>query len=317
MQPKSKDVLYILGNGFDLSHGIESSYWDFEQWVKLQNNKRLIELMDTFFSTKRELWSDIETALGEYEEDSILDYCRPEEEIDYDHMMRSVAAVEDSPDYYFRPILDEFIECFNNWVNSIDISDAKQNYQLHNDSMYLTFNYTETLEYVYKISSSQIKHIHGSRVGNDDNYIIGHNNLKKENNYDNLDGELDFEQDTKNKIIGWMNKLYKNTNSIINNNRSFFNSLGNIKTVMVIGHSLYDVDWAYFDEVSRKVCKDAQWIFHYHTREDLTRINNYISHSIITNHRIVDSNKSTYNSLEILPKSLFAKICNLFGFDQL
>ncbi len=26
-------VLYIIGNGFDLAHGIKSSYWDFRKWV--------------------------------------------------------------------------------------------------------------------------------------------------------------------------------------------------------------------------------------------------------------------------------------------
>ena len=31
--PQVQEVLYILGNGFDISHGIDSRYSDFERWV--------------------------------------------------------------------------------------------------------------------------------------------------------------------------------------------------------------------------------------------------------------------------------------------
>lgn len=102
--------------------------------------------MDTFFSNQRDIWGDIEKALGEYDEDNILEYCRPDEEIDYDHPTRSMAAVEDGPDWIFKPILDEFIEAFKDWVDSIDITKAEKACELPVEGKYLTFNYTETLE---------------------------------------------------------------------------------------------------------------------------------------------------------------------------
>lgn len=120
--PRNDELLFVIGNGFDLAHGIESSYWDFAQWVKAQGNNQLIELMDIFFSNKCSLWSDVETALGKYDEEGIFDYCRPEEDIDYDHMLRSVAAVEDAPDLLFKPTLEEFLSVYREWVDSIDIS---------------------------------------------------------------------------------------------------------------------------------------------------------------------------------------------------
>lgn len=287
ISPMPSEVLYILGNGFDLSHGIESSYWHFEQWVKAQGNSRLIGLIDTFFSNKRDLWSDIETALGEYDEEAIYEYCKPDEDIDYDHMMRSVAACEDGPDWLFKPVLDEFLEAFVEWVDSIDISQAKQNRTLYADSQYLTFNYTETLEKVYGIPSDHVKHIHGSRISAGDTYIIGHNIHKPENLHDTQNGELYFEQDTKNKIIGWMNSVRKDTSSIILRNQQYFKTLKNIKHVEVIGHSLYEVDWPYFDEVARCISPNAHWIFHAHTAADRQRINTYMVHSGITNYIIV------------------------------
>ncbi len=124
----------------------------------------LVSLMDIFFSNQRDVWGDIEKALGEYDEDSIVEYCKPDEEIDYDHPTRSMAAVEDSPEWIFRPVLDEFIEAFKDWVDSIDIAKAGKVRELPVECKYLTFNYTETLEVIYGIPASNILHIHGSRI---------------------------------------------------------------------------------------------------------------------------------------------------------
>lgn len=141
-----QNTLFVIGNGVDLAGGIKSSYYDFKQWLILNKRDQLINLMDIFFSNQREIWGDIEKALGEYDEDSILEFCKPDEEFDYDHPTRSVAAIEDSPDWIFRPVLDEFIEAFTEWVNSIDITVADKVLDLPSCSKYLTFNYTETLE---------------------------------------------------------------------------------------------------------------------------------------------------------------------------
>lgn len=50
MTPHPSEVLYIIGNGFDISHGINSRYSDFERWVEEKGNDQLIGLMDIFFS---------------------------------------------------------------------------------------------------------------------------------------------------------------------------------------------------------------------------------------------------------------------------
>ena len=119
-----KEILYIIGNGFDLSHGIRSSYWDFREWL-VHNNNTLIGMMDMFFSNQRDVWSGIEQALGEYNEESILNYCRPDEEFDHDHSLSASARVEDSPMAIFLPVLEEFREAFRDWVNSTELARAK------------------------------------------------------------------------------------------------------------------------------------------------------------------------------------------------
>ena len=146
MNQIAKETLIIIGNGFDRAHNIESSYWDFREWLCKKGNRQLVDMMDTFFSNQRDVWSGIEQALGEYNEEAILDYCRPDEEFDLDHSLSSSARVEDSPNDIFQPVLDEFKEAFHEWVDSIEINGIEKQYTLDPDCRYLTFNYTDTLE---------------------------------------------------------------------------------------------------------------------------------------------------------------------------
>lgn len=236
--------------------------------------------MDIFFSSKRDLWSDIEKALGEYDETAIYEYCRPEEVSDdeLEHHTRTLAAREDSPDWIFKPVLDEFLVAFRNWVDSIDISPAKPDINLKPNSRYLTFNYTETLEKIYGIPPRNILHIHGSRVVKGSDYIIGHNNIRPAIRHASPTDYFGVDQTTKNKIIHWMNDLHKDTTRIIHRNDPFFRSLNTIKHVEVIGHSLHEVDWPYFEKVHNSVDPHAQWNFHYHTDSDKMRILEFCEH---------------------------------------
>ena len=275
IEQQNKKTLVVIGNGFDLANGIESSYGNFKEWLQKNSKHRLIGLMDTFFSNQRDVWGDIEKALGEYDEDSILEYCKPDENFDYDHPTRSMAAVEDSPDWIFRPVLDEFLEEFRNWVDSININDAEKVLDLPMECRYLTFNYTETLERVYSIPESNILHIHGSRLS-DKEYIIGHNNYRDPQDAYNDESQMLYLQQTWSKIIEWMNGLIKGSASIIHQNLDFFNSLSDIEQVVVYGHSFYEVDWPYLEEIVKQIGKDKSWSISYHEPKDLKQIESFV-----------------------------------------
>lgn len=282
---ENKHTLFIIGNGFDITHEIKSQYSDFAEWVRQQGHNRLEQLMETFFSNYRDFWGDIERALGEYDEEDIVDWCSPDEGIDYDHPTRSVAAIEDGPDWLFKPILDEFLETFNQWVESIDVNEAKAKFDLPAESRYLTFNYTETLEKVYNIPQKNILHIHGSRLKHD-NYIIGHNQPRDPNDAYEDETELVFKQDTWSKVIAWKNELVKDTDGIIKDNQAFFNSLGDITKVVVIGHSFCPVDYPYMIEVVQQTGTNVPWTISYHTKNDEKRITDFIAHTGLQNCRI-------------------------------
>ena len=54
--------LYIIGNGFDLHHGLASTYRDFEKYVRNNNNK-LYSRLQLYFDYDY-LWSHFEAVLA-------------------------------------------------------------------------------------------------------------------------------------------------------------------------------------------------------------------------------------------------------------
>ena len=277
-------TLVIIGNGFDIASGIKSRYRDFKEWLEETNRQNLVGALETFFCNQQDLWCDIEKSLGKYDENQILEYCRPQKEIDYDHPTRSIAAIEDSPDTFFRPVLDEFIEAFSDWVENIDITSAEKRCDLSRLPKYLTFNYTETLEKIYGIPEAKILHIHGSRIS-DSHYIVGHNNLRNPNEVDD-DSQMPFILDTWSKIIIWMNEMVKNAESIIRKHQDFFNNLFGIERVVVYGHSFGEIDWPYMDEIIKQIGNDKTWSVSYHTCGDLKQIESFFKTRVLDNFKV-------------------------------
>lgn len=66
-------------------------------------------------------------------------------------------------------------EQFADWVKGINIADAYNSEQyippIPRDSLYFSFNYTNTLQQVYAVPDTQIIHIHGN-CGYDDDLIL-------------------------------------------------------------------------------------------------------------------------------------------------
>ena len=56
--------LFILGNGFDISHKIACRYSDFYIYLK-ENRTDILDAMEKFYSVESnsDLWSDFETSL--------------------------------------------------------------------------------------------------------------------------------------------------------------------------------------------------------------------------------------------------------------
>lgn len=281
--------LYVVGNGFDIHHGINSSYWDFKMWVqKNRKDSHLIGLMDTFFSNDREFWGDIEKALGEYDEESVTDFCEPDnpEDFIYDHPGQWQDGLEGSIPWVFGQTMDDFRDAFDAWVKSIDISDIETDLILPQTSIYLTFNYTETLEAAYGIPQDNVLHIHGSRIIPGDEFVIGHGIIRDEDAPLRNEEILLPYQNAYSEVIRIMNEWAKDPESIIERNEAFFQSLKTTKAVCIMGLSYSEIDMPYLNEIANTVPPNCKWLLYYYTDGDRVRAESFVKDKGLQNFTI-------------------------------
>lgn len=257
--------LYIIGNGFDLAHGIRSRYADFKTWLMDKGYADHIKKIEQTFSINGEDWSDYESALGTYDIEDMYEWIAGDLTIDIDHMMRSQFIYEDAPDIFMGQFWKDIKAKFCEWVNAIRISLASRTFMLPADAIYLTFNYTRTLEDTYGISSTQIRHIHG--IAPSDNLIVGHNRYAQPNP-DYGGNQWEMEEGVRERIKGAMNSNYKNVDAIIAANADYFASFGDIDHITILGHSYNDIDMPYFQTVKAVVSPQCRWEFSWHTDAD-------------------------------------------------
>ena len=70
--------LYIIGNGFDLMHGMKTSYSDSKDWLLSVGCTEIVEELQSIYKIQENeecvLWADFEKALGEYDVDVALNW---------------------------------------------------------------------------------------------------------------------------------------------------------------------------------------------------------------------------------------------------
>ena len=266
-------TLFIIGNGFDLYHGILSSYQNYYHWLKTKGKEAFIDGLEKIFPEKLGdryvLWSDFEGALGSYDIPSIYKTFAEGIDTNSDEQAREIGKTNVSP------IINDIIPSVKQWAKEIDITRTKPLLPLSKGSLYLTFNYTRTLEDVYMIPSSHICHIHGC-ITDEGHVIVGHNNYYDRNDIDNA-GFPGFEEKGMMDIADCINTLWKDPENTIKRHHSFFEKTYKVDRVVVLGHSLSAIDKRYFSEVSKRVAIDCHWHFSKYRPEDDPNITMMIS----------------------------------------
>lgn len=69
---------------------------------------------------------------------------------------------------------------------------------------------------------------------------------------------------------------FKDTKKIIGMNKDFFNSLTEIKAVYILGHSLSEIDYDYFEAVFEKVSLEYKLFVTYYSQQDCKAIDNLV-----------------------------------------
>lgn len=285
--------LNIIGNGFDLFHGLPTSYYYFACFLLSEDEELYDDLAEMYgfskgiihhFSEEIErgiddvgYWREFERHLGylssQWVENSLID----------DLYLEYPDAVDleiEQPNHSSK-----IKEMLRRWIETT--IDTKMNYSIirkmigtnkvdfsENDT-FVSFNYTHTLEKVYGIQN--ILHIHGEANGPIfSELIVGHGNTAIIKELEDKISELDlddYDQPSRNRKIEYqfekdvLKELRKPIENCREKLRTFINGIDQPDNICVYGFSLGDVDIPYLQLIHEQwpTCK---WQFSYYAETD-------------------------------------------------
>ncbi len=289
MNYNRKDIkhLYIIGNGFDIHHGINSSYSNFRNWLEKNESNIYSQLCNLYEisideNESQKWWSDFENMLSEVDLNDYVGNVVIENYPDLskeDFRDRDYHAAEYAADGELGALIYHIKRTFNAWIASLDKADCtKRIHLIRKDSLFITFNYTRTLEELYQIPNSQVVHIHGM-VG-DKEIVLGHGknyaelkedleitqpqpttDLNEQELEDWYSSHSDFvTQQTQEVAISQIASLQKDVQQIISDNRTIWDRLGEAETIHVFGFSFSSIDTPYLSTIIRHINTDkVKW----------------------------------------------------------
>lgn len=264
-----ENTLYIIGNGFDLHHGLNTSYLDFRNYCasSLPSLWRFLSEIYGDMINNDMWWSDFENMLG----------C-----VNYDNLALSsngFAMGDQKVQNLFKGMLPPL---FGKWIKQIGGNpQMDKDLNIDTDALFFSFNYTLVLERTYHIDEKKVWHIHNS-IENPDNIIIGHDSDERKlystylSNKTNYIVSPDFVDRINRKTAQGSKKVKK----IIENQGDRFRSLySQIKHIVVMGFSFNDIDMPYIEKIwsVNEHKKDTIWTLYVYTPEDESIIGKLIA----------------------------------------
>lgn len=243
------DTLLILGNGFDLSFGLKTSYGDFmnsEIFKDFANTTYLGRYLDNVQNGSKN-WVDIEQELSKY--------CL---EINSGGLMDAMKKYGPSllqKEYgLLKSSLKEYLHSEISRCQTINLKSPVEeliSFVTYGDNNKIaTFNYTPLVEYITEndfCGNDKLLHIHGSL--NDNDIVFG------------VEDDVELP-----KKHAFLYKAYSNSKRT----HRFARWLQNAPNIIFYGYSLGDTDRQYFAEFFKalcKFCKTNKKIVFYHYGE--------------------------------------------------
>lgn len=282
--------LYIIGNGFDLHHGLNTWYSSFGLYLQ-ENNSEIYDLLVRYIGMPeldREIedtlnaqeWNEFEISMSKLFFDEIID-----DNLEYaadlgsDDYYKDLGAIE----MYVSDIRDKLttglFKEFKAFIQQIDYPelDLRLELNINSDARFFNFNYTSSLQRYYGVMDSNIKYVHNN-AESEDILILGHGfspdsfepvepkppeNASEEELqewYDFMSEQSDMSIDMgKSALQKYFTNSYKNTDKVISENIEYFESLYDIEKIIVFGHSLSFVDEKYIQKILSSVNQNCKW----------------------------------------------------------
>ena len=279
--------LYIIGNGFDLHHGINSSYLNFRKWLHDNAWETFMQIEEIYGECDSEWWSDFESRLGSLD---VMQYStqvasQNSPDLLSEHCDRTWSDAQLAVEKALQSVYLNLRYCFYNWIKQLNLPQKSRMIDLKATSIYLNFNYTKTLETIYRIKSDFILYIHGCVDGGE--FVLGHgNSYEKIKQNNQLFGLEFYEQLALEEAISAVAAQAKPVKEIIQANQIFFKSLQDIKTVHVYGLSLSDVDLPYLNLIARNTF-NVKWEFSDFQNRNYSKIEKFVLLNGIINYNII------------------------------
>lgn len=252
------NTLYIIGNGFDLHHGLNTSYSNFRDTCAKKKPVLWGLLTDIYGDAINDdmWWREFEVMLGK---------------IDYNHLIQTYngeAMGAMKVQNLFKGTLPPF---FGGWIMEMNHKTQEdQSLNIDPESLFFTFNYTLTLENVYHVKVENVWHIHGS-IKDVDNIVVGHDSDDRK-----LFGEYlaykDEHGPIRSDITDNIIKMAANgakcvDDRIARHEEKFSNLYHNVKHIIVMGFSFNDIDIPYIKAIldANTNADNIDWTVYYHS----------------------------------------------------
>ena len=281
-------AIFILGNGFDLAHGLPSNYSDFKKYIireypdaKNDFGYRLYledyeEMSDVDFSSRLIVfamnktagkdWNNFEDSLGYLTfQEKFPTRSKEDQEIDdEDDIMSYLKACElianliKESTYVWQNFFSNWLKEVNGQIKNTCEKNVKLAKCFEGNNLFLSFNYTTVLEDLYGIKS--VTHIH-KKVGQQ--LIFGHGYNEPPINVPPISEPLTYKpfvgSSTLDDIIM---QFKKDSGSVMRKNISFFRSIKRtIDRVYSFGFSYSKPDAEYIKAIIKRISPEATWFF--------------------------------------------------------
>lgn len=256
------DKLYIIGNGFDLHHGLWTSYANFrDDYVKKKSSVLWNDLLNIYGNAPQNdnlWWKDFENMLGK---------------VDYESLSKS----PNGDALGFMKVRDfmkgKLPPLFGKWIKDVDSRIDASKIEMMNEidagSLFFTFNYTLLLEKAYHVKEENVWHIHGS-VKHPDDIIVGHDadagqlvKYSQEYNRDQLRISSSYADNINQEALNGAKKVRDRIHLQVDK----FYHYSNIRHYVAMGFSFNEIDMPYIEKIwsinERK--EDVDWILYWHS----------------------------------------------------
>ncbi|WP_309260388.1 bacteriophage abortive infection AbiH family protein [Bacillus cereus] len=280
--------LFIIGNGFDLGHGLPTQYWNFRCYLEEHQGDFLRDFEEKYYLggewLQTYLWNDLEYNLANIDEHVLIEQMLQKTDLGLES---GNIGIEDTLNNYFGgefKYIEELTYYLKEWIEVVNQELAVKNRRTslineNHQDIFINFNYTTTLEDIYNSSRSNVLHIHGV-VNSDDELVLGHSNSSRidyfKENYTDYQNTFDEQRAPIYKVLAdYCSKTYKDVDNYID--QLFPLNFDAVERVIIIGHSLGDVDLPYFKEVKEQVNENTEWHVYYFVENEIENFRNQLT----------------------------------------